>query len=82
MVEAGNKDFNFSSLEGFMAAKVMVEGLKRTGKEPTREKLVAALETLRDYDVGGFRVTYTPEDHYGSKFVDLTVIGQDGKFLR
>src|ERR1700674_381606 len=82
MLEDGHKDFNFSSLEGFMAAKVMVEGLKRTGKEPTREKLVTALETLRDYDVGGFRVTYTPEDHYGSKFVDLTVIGQDGKFLR
>ena len=40
------------------------------------------METLRDYDVGGFNVTYTPTDHNGSKFVELTVISRDGKFMR
>ena len=82
MTEAGNKEFNFSSLEGFMAAKVMVEGLKRAGKDITREKFVSAMESLKDFDIGGFRVTYAADDHSGSKFVDLTVIGPNGKFMR
>jgi len=82
VAHAGNDNFNFSSLEGYIAAKVFVEGLRRAGREPTREGLVNALETLRDFDVGGFNVTYTPTDHNGSKFVELTVIGREGKFLR
>ncbi|MEO8752159.1 MAG: ABC transporter substrate-binding protein [Casimicrobiaceae bacterium] len=79
---AGSDNFNFSSLEGYIAAKVFVEGLRRAGAQPTREGFVAALETLRDFDLGGFNVTYTPGDHNGSKFVELTVISRDGKFLR
>lgn len=82
MAEAGNHEFNFSSLEGFMAAKVMVEGLKRTGKDVTRERFVSAMESMKDFDIGGFRVTYSADDRYGSKFVDLTVIGPNNKFLR
>jgi len=76
------EDFTFGSLEGYIAARVFVEGLRRAGREPTRESFVSALETLRDYDVGGFNVTYTPTDHNGSRFVDLTVIGRDGKIRR
>ena len=78
----GADDYNFGSLEGYIAAKIFVEGLRRAGNSPTRESFVTALETLRDYDVGGFNVTYTPTDHNGSKFVELTVITRDGKFLR
>jgi branched-chain amino acid transport system substrate-binding protein len=78
----GKEDFNFSSLEGYLAAKVFVEGLRRAGASVTRENFVTAMETLRDYDVGGFSVTYTPQDHGGSRFVEMTVIGREGKFLR
>ncbi len=76
------EDFTFGSLEGYIAARVFVEGLRRAGRDPTRESFISALETLREYDVGGFTVTYTPTDHNGSRFVDLTVIGRDGKILR
>jgi ABC-type branched-subunit amino acid transport system substrate-binding protein len=82
VAHTGNDNFNFSSLEGYIAAKVFVEGLRRAGPKPTRQGFIAALETLRDFDLGGFNVTYTPLDHNGSKFVELTVIGRDGKFLR
>jgi ABC-type branched-subunit amino acid transport system substrate-binding protein len=80
--KTGKESYSFTSLEGFIAAKVMVEGLRRAGREPTRERLVAALETMSDYDVGGFTVTYTPADHTGSRFVELTAIGKDGSFVR
>jgi branched-chain amino acid transport system substrate-binding protein len=75
-------DYSFTSLEGFIAAKVLVEGLRRTGPDLTREKFLAAMESMRDVDVGGFLVTFTPGNHSGSRFVELTVIGKDERFLR
>jgi ABC-type branched-subunit amino acid transport system substrate-binding protein len=82
LIKAEGKDINFSSLEGFISAKVMVEGLKRAGKKPTRESLIAALESMNDYDVGGFKISYSPTDHRGSRWVDLTIISRDQKFVR
>jgi ABC-type branched-subunit amino acid transport system substrate-binding protein len=78
----GKQNYSFTSLEGFIAAKVLVEGLRRTGNDLTREKFITAMEQIRDYDVGGFTVSFSPNDHSGSKFVELTVIGRDERFLR
>ncbi len=80
--KAGYPDSNFSALEGFLSAKVMVEGLRRAGRNPTREGLVEALEKMNDVDLGGFFISYSPKNRAGSKFVDLTIISRDGKFLR
>ncbi len=82
MAKAGNTDFNFSSLEGLIVAKVMVEGLKRAGKDLTREKLIAALEGMNNVDLGEFVVSFSPTNHSGSKYVNLTMIGRGGKFLK
>ncbi|HEX6319113.1 MAG TPA: ABC transporter substrate-binding protein [Burkholderiales bacterium] len=79
--KAGFTDYNFSAIEGFLVAKVMVEGLRRTGRDLTREKFIDTMEKL-DVDLGGFFVSYSPKSHTGSKFVDLTIIGREGKFLR
>jgi branched-chain amino acid transport system substrate-binding protein len=78
----GKQNYSFTSLEGYIAAKVLVEGLRRAGNDPTREKFVAAMEQIRDFDVGGYVVTFSPADHNGSRFVELTVIGKDEGFLR
>jgi branched-chain amino acid transport system substrate-binding protein len=80
--KAGFTDYNFSALEGFLVAKVFTEGLRRTGRDLTREKFIASLEKMQDVDLGGFFVSYSPKSHTGSSFVDLTIIGRDGKFLR
>lgn len=82
LAASGSKDFNFSSLEGFISAKVMVEGLRRAGKDLTREKLVNALETMNNVDLGGFVVNFSASSHSGSQYVDLTMIGQGGKFIK
>ena len=82
MTKAGNTDFNFSSLEGFIVAKVMVEGLRRAGKDLTREKLITALESMRSVDFGEFAISFSPTNHSGSKYVDLTMIGREGKFVK
>lgn len=76
------QEYAFGTLEGFIAAKVLVEGLRRTGNDLTREKFIGAMETIRDVDFGGYWITFTPANHNGSKFVELTVIGKDERFLR
>jgi ABC-type branched-subunit amino acid transport system substrate-binding protein len=80
--KAGFGDYNFGAMEGFITAKVMVEGLRRAGRNLTREGFVDAMEKMNDVDLGGFFVSYSPKSHTGSKFVDLTIIGKEGKFLR
>ena len=69
-------------LEGYAGAKVLVEGLRRAGANPTRAKLQAALDGLRKFDIGGLEVTYGTTDHTGLDFADLSIIGPDGKFRR
>jgi ABC-type branched-subunit amino acid transport system substrate-binding protein len=80
--KAGFTDYNFSALEGFLSAKVLVEGLRRTGRNLTRERFITTMESMRDVDLGGFYVGYSPTNRAGSKFVDLTIIGRQGRFLR
>lgn len=81
MTEAGQKEFDFSSMEGFLIAKVFVEGLRRAGKPLTRETLIAGLESMKDVNLGGFNINFSPKDHEGSKYTDLTIIGRDGRFV-
>jgi ABC-type branched-subunit amino acid transport system substrate-binding protein len=68
---------NFVSLEGFVDALVMVEGLKRAGRDLTREKLIEAIESIKDLDVGlgsQLKLTYGPKDRKGFDTVYYTVV--------
>ncbi len=82
MTAAGQREFDFSSMEGYLTAKVLVEGLRRAGRNLTRESLVNGLEAMRDVNFGGFTVNYSPKDHQGSNYTDLTIIGRGGRFVR
>ncbi len=74
---------NYSSMEGYMAAKVMTEGLRRAaGRVLTREALVAALETIQGVNFGGFLVHFGPRDHVASRFVELSMLTADGRVRR
>ena len=81
MTESGQKDFDFSSMEGFITARVLVEGLRRAGKNLTRDGLINALESMRDVNLGGFTISYSPKNHQGSNYTDLTFVGRGGKFM-
>lgn len=69
-------------LEGYSAAKVLVEALRLAGPNPDRAKIEAALEGMHKFDVGGLTIKYSPTDHSGLYFSDLSIIGADGKFMR
>ena len=71
----------YTSFEEFLGAKVLVEGLRRAGPNPTRASLIKALESMGNFDMGGARVGYSSTNRIGSRFVEVTVIGGTGKLL-
>lgn len=80
--QAGRPDITPAVLEGFAAAKVLVEGLRRAGHNPTRESLLVALNGLHHLDIGGMNLSYSPSNHSGLNFADLSIIDSRGRFVR
>lgn len=78
----GQNEVSPAMLEGFAAAKVLVEALRRAGPKIDRDRVQAALEGLRKFDLGGFEVSYSADDHTGLDFADLSIISSDGRFRR
>jgi branched-chain amino acid transport system substrate-binding protein len=68
-----HSEFDFTSLEGYADAVVLVDALKKAGSNLTRTSLANAFEHL-NIDLGGFKVAYSPSDHQGSKSIYFTVI--------
>jgi branched-chain amino acid transport system substrate-binding protein len=78
----GDATPNYSSMEGYLAAKVFAEGLKRAGRAPSREALIAGLESIQNANFGGFNVHFGAKDHVASSFVDVSMLTEDGKVRR
>ena len=81
MNEAKYTDYDYSSIEGFIAAKVLTEGLRRAGRGLSRESFTTALESLRDLNMGGFMIGFGPNDHEGSSYTDMSILSQGGRFV-
>lgn len=69
---------NVYMLEGYIAARVYTEALRRVGKDLTRAKLKKAIDGLNEVSIGGFRVHFT-EDRVASRLVELSVIDSQGR---
>ena len=82
MKAAGFSDFTHLSLEGYIDAKVATEGLRRAGKDLTRESLIKAMQSIQSYDVGGLEISFNKGAGSASKFVELTVINSQGKLVK
>jgi ABC-type branched-subunit amino acid transport system substrate-binding protein len=83
MSEAGYEDLTFSSLEGYIAARVLVEGLQRARRDLTREKLIRALESInaRNYNGGGHAINFSQRNHNASSYVDMATMTTGARFL-
>ncbi|MES2913410.1 MAG: ABC transporter substrate-binding protein [Pseudomonadota bacterium] len=79
---APKEQVNYTSFEEFVGAKVLVEALRRAGPNPTRAKVVKALESMGSFDTGGITVGFSPSNRVGSRYVEVTVIGSTGKLLK
>ncbi len=71
---------SFVGLEGYLAAKVFTEALKRAGKNLTREAFIDTVESIKDLDIqAGNKISFSKENHQGSQTVYPTII-LGGKF--
>jgi branched-chain amino acid transport system substrate-binding protein len=72
---------DYVSLEGYVAGSLLLEGLKRAGPQLDTEKLVEALETVRDFDMGlGALMSFGPTEHQGSHKVWGTQLNENGRY--
>lgn len=74
--------YSYYGMEAFLMARTLSEALKRSGKDLSRDKLINALESMNNMDLGEYRINYTPNIHSGSRFIELTVVGPGGKILK
>lgn len=73
-------EFSYGGLEGFMTAKTLAMALRSAGRDLNRSTLIRALEQA-NFDLGGVAVRFSPRDHEGSRFVDLSLVTRDGRFM-
>jgi ABC-type branched-subunit amino acid transport system substrate-binding protein len=76
----GDATANYSSMEGYIAAKVLVEGLKRAPRM-TQDGLITGLESI-NASFGGFNVSFNSKDHTASSYVDLSMLTNEGTVRR
>lgn len=81
MTASGWTDYSLPTLEGYINARIVAEALRRAGANVTRESLIASLERIESLDLGGMRIGYGTGNRIGSNFVDVAVLGTDGRIL-
>jgi ABC-type branched-subunit amino acid transport system substrate-binding protein len=82
MLASGFKEFSLPSLEGYIDAAVLAEGLRHAGSSPTRASVIAALERIDGYDLGGVKINFARStNHEGNQWVDVAVISANGRLL-
>jgi ABC-type branched-subunit amino acid transport system substrate-binding protein len=81
MLASGAKDFSLPSLEGYMDAYVLAEGLRRAGPAPTRAAVMQGLERIEAFDMGGVKINFGRSNREGNQFVDVAVISANGRLI-
>jgi branched-chain amino acid transport system substrate-binding protein len=68
-----------SRFEGFVHARVLVEGLRRAGRDLSTDSFIRGLESAGEISFGKFAARYSPQSHSGSSYVELAIIDNEGK---
>lgn len=82
MKKQSKLEFSYHSLEGYIAARVLTEALRKATPNITRTSMIIALESLSRVDLGGFIVSFSPTRHTSASYIDLTLLKPDGRYIR
>ena len=82
MKAAGVNEFSHLSLEGYLNARVVAEGIRRAGRNLSRESLITSLQSINRMDMGGMEIGFGKGASSASKFVELTVINSQGRLVK
>ena len=69
-------------MSGYISTRILLEGLRRAGKLVTPANVVKGMESMNKYDMGGYPVSYGPNKHHGSTFVEVAIVGSGGRWVR
>ncbi|GAB2600371.1 hypothetical protein GCM10027034_36890 [Ramlibacter solisilvae] len=81
-MEKLGKPVDYDHFAGYINARVLIAGLRAAGKQITPVSLKEGMEKLSKLDVGGHTFSYSPDNHHGTNFVEITVVGPNGNFIR
>lgn len=70
------------ALEGYINARAFAEALQRAGRNPSRAAFIDATWSLKKFDLGGFEIDASEPEVSASRFVELTLVGRNGQFMR
>jgi len=70
---------SYAMMEGYIAARVISEAIRRQGSRPSREGTVLALDGMSNLDLGGYVISFKPGQHSGSGFVELSIVTSAGR---
>jgi len=70
---------SYAMMEGYIAARVISEAIRRQGSRPSREGTVLALDSMSNFDLGGYVISFKPGQHSGSSFVELSIVTSAGR---
>jgi len=73
MLAAGHSEFGYWSLEGYISAAVLTEGLRRMKGSPSPAALTAAMRSIDHLHLSGFELTMNAQHHDGSTFTEITL---------
>lgn len=82
LMERAGKPVDYDHFAGYINGRILMEGLRNAGRNPTPESLALGMEKLARLDLGGYTLSYGPQNHHGSNFVEITVVGPNGNFMR
>ena len=82
LMDKAGKPVDYDHFAGYINGRVLLEGLRGAGKNPTPETLAQSMEKLSRLDLGGYVLAYGPQSRHGSNFVEITVVGPNGNFMR
>jgi branched-chain amino acid transport system substrate-binding protein len=82
MRASGQTQFNHASLEGYIAARTLIEALRRSKEKPSAEAIKNSLNRFDKLSLGGYSLSYNPQVHLGSRFSDLTYLTSTGDYRR
>jgi ABC-type branched-subunit amino acid transport system substrate-binding protein len=77
---AKDPDLAERSMEGYIAAKVLVHGLKQTRSSP--QALAKVVRNMKSVDLGGFFIDFTQPKSTGSQFVEFAIVNRSGQVLK
>ena len=77
----GKQEYSYLGMEVFINARTLVEGLRKAGRNVTRESLVSAMETKGEMVYGPMSVHFKPGSRNGSSYVSMAIINKQGRFI-